>query len=136
MKLDGKTAIVTGASRGIGKALAIGFAQEGACVVVAARSVLKNDKKIEGTIYETTEAIKDSVGRAIPIRCDVADEASVIAMVKTAVTKFGHIDVLVNNAGVALPPSRCGNDPQALGNSAPGELDRGVHMHQSGYCPT
>jgi len=102
MKLDGKVAVVTGASRGIGKAMAIGLAREGARVVVAARSEYTKAGGIEGTILATAKAIEDLGGRALPVKCDVTDEASVTAMLETATAGFGRIDVLVNNAGVAF----------------------------------
>ena len=101
MKLKGKVAIVTGASRGIGKAIAIGFAKEGADVVVAARTELENEK-LSGTIHKTVEEIKVFGRRALPIRCDVTDENSVNEMVKKTIAEFGRIDILVNNAGVAF----------------------------------
>lgn len=102
MRLQGKTAIVTGASRGIGKAIAIGFAREGACVVCAARSEKKKDGGLAGTIHETVQAIERLGGQAIAVKCDVTDETGVNAMVKTAMDRFGRIDILVNNAGVAF----------------------------------
>lgn len=94
-------AIVTGASRGIGKAIAIGFAKEGADVVVAGRTESENEK-LPGTIYKTVEEIKASGRRALPIRCDVTDEYHVNDMVQRAIEEFGKIDILVNNAGVAF----------------------------------
>ncbi len=100
-KLQSKVAIVTGASRGIGKAIAIGFAQEGVRVVVAARSE-EERKELPGTIYKTAEEIQNMGGSALPIRCDVTDEASVNEMVQKTVAEFGRIDILVNNAGVAF----------------------------------
>jgi NAD(P)-dependent dehydrogenase (short-subunit alcohol dehydrogenase family) len=101
MKLKGKLAIVTGASRGIGKAIAIGFAKEGADVVIAARTELENEK-FPGTIYKTVEEIKVLGGHALPIKCDVTDEISVNEMVRRTISEFGRIDILVNNAGVAF----------------------------------
>jgi NAD(P)-dependent dehydrogenase (short-subunit alcohol dehydrogenase family) len=102
MKLEGKVAIVTGASRGIGKAIAIGFAKEGASVIVAARTEIEKDKNLPGTIYQTAQEIRELGGKALPVRCDVTDEASVVSMVEKALSEFGHIDILVNNAGVAF----------------------------------
>ncbi len=101
MILKDKVAIVTGASRGIGKAIAIGFAKEGARVIVAARSESENER-LPGTIYRTVEEIKAEGGVALPVRCDVTDENSVNEMVKRAVSEFGRVDILVNNAGVAF----------------------------------
>ena len=102
MKLTGKVAFVTGASRGIGKAMAIGFAREGARVVLAARSEVRKDSGLQGTIHETAESIAAIGGEALPIGCDVTDEASVSSAINTALSNYGQIDILVNNAGVAF----------------------------------
>jgi len=101
MKLRDKVAIVTGASRGIGRAIAIGFAQEGANVIVAARSEMEK-KELPGTIYKTVEEIQTFGRRALPLKCDVTDEASVNEMVQKTIAEFGRIDILVNNAGLAF----------------------------------
>ena len=102
MKLEGKVAIVTGASRGIGKAIAIGFAKEGASVIVAARTEIEKDKNLPGTIHQTAQEIGELGGKALPVRCDVTDEASVVSMVEKCLSEFGQVDILVNNAGVAF----------------------------------
>jgi citronellol/citronellal dehydrogenase len=102
MRLEGKVAIVTGASRGIGKAMAVGFAGEGAHVVLAARSVEKKEGGLEGTIHETAKEVEELGAEALPVRCDVTDEMSVAAMVEKTLSRFGRIDILVNNAGVAF----------------------------------
>lgn len=101
MKLGEKVAIVTGGSRGLGKAIAFGFSREGAKVVVAARTETDN-KPLQGTIHQTVAEIKALGLEALAIRCDVTDETSVGAMVEAARSKFGQIDILVNNAGVAF----------------------------------
>lgn len=98
-KLDSKVAIVTGASRGIGKAVAIAFAKEGAKVVVAARTE-EEGGRLPGTIHQTVEEVKAAGGEAIAVRTDVTDEQSVEAMVNRTIEEFGNIDVLVNNAGI------------------------------------
>lgn len=103
MKLFGKAAIVTGSSRGLGKAIAIGFAEQGANVVVAARS--ETEGKLPGTIYKTAEEIQALGYRALAVKCDVTDERSVGDMVQKVISEFGHIDILVNNAGIAYPYS-------------------------------
>jgi NAD(P)-dependent dehydrogenase (short-subunit alcohol dehydrogenase family) len=101
MKLQDRIAIVTGASRGIGKAIAIGLAKAGANVVVAARTEEENPQ-LPGTIHKTAEEIRILKRRALPIRCDVSSEESVNEMVEKVLNEFGHIDILVNNAGVAF----------------------------------
>jgi NAD(P)-dependent dehydrogenase (short-subunit alcohol dehydrogenase family) len=102
MKLEGKVAIITGASRGLGKAFAIDFAKEGADVAVAARTTTEG--KIPGTIYQTADEIKAMGRRAIPVKCDVTREESVNELIEKTLEKFGKIDILVNNAGVAWWP--------------------------------
>ena len=101
--MRGKIAIVTGASRGIGKAIALGYAREGATVVVAARSETAPNERLPGSIHETVDQIEALGGRALAVRCDVTDEASVNAMVETVLSRFGRVDVLVNNAAVDFP---------------------------------
>lgn len=99
MKLKDKVAIITGSSRGIGKAIAIDFAKEGAIVVIAARTETEQEK-LPGTIYATAEEIRASGGIALPVKCNVADEQSVEEMVNKTLDEFGKIDILVNNAAV------------------------------------
>lgn len=101
MGLQGKVAIVTGASRGLGKAIAVAFSQQGAGVVVAARTE-EAQEKLPGTIYQTAEEMKALGNNALAVRCDVTDEQSVNHMVQKTLEHFGHIDVLVNNAGIAF----------------------------------
>ncbi len=101
MELKDKVAIVTGGSRGLGKALALGLSKEGAAVVIAARTEEEN-RNLPGTIYKTAEAIKASGSEALAVKCDVTNEESVNRMVNLTLKSFGHVDVLVNNAGVAF----------------------------------
>jgi len=91
MELKGRTAIVTGAGRGIGRALALEFARQGANVACCARS------RIE--ICRTVALIKRGEGRAIPITTDITQEKEVVKMVEQVLEEFGQIDVLFNNAG-------------------------------------
>jgi NAD(P)-dependent dehydrogenase (short-subunit alcohol dehydrogenase family) len=96
--LEGKTAFVAGASRGIGATIAAALAREGAAVAVAARS--ENEGKLPGTVHSVAERISSSGGRALAVPCDVTEEDSVQAAVAAAVDEFGGIDILVANAGV------------------------------------
>jgi citronellol/citronellal dehydrogenase len=95
--LQGKTVFITGASRGIGRAIGLAAAREGANVVVAAKSNVPNPK-LPGTIHEVAQEIERAGGKALAVRCDVRDEAEIAAAVAAAVDRFGGIDVLVNNA--------------------------------------
>jgi len=95
--LHGKTLFITGASRGIGKAIGVAAAREGANVVVAAKSSVANPK-LEGTIHSAAAEIERAGGKALALKCDVRDEGEIQAAVAAAVARFGGIDVLVNNA--------------------------------------
>lgn len=103
MKLQGKVAIVTGASRGVGKNMALELAKEGCDIVVAARTEEVKDPRLPGTIFSTAEEIRALGRRALPIRTDVTDEESIDRMVKEALEEFGKIDILINNAGIMTP---------------------------------
>jgi NAD(P)-dependent dehydrogenase (short-subunit alcohol dehydrogenase family) len=97
--LSGKTAIVTGASRGIGKAISLALAQAGAKIIIAARSE-KESPSLPGTIYKTAEEIEDLGGHALPVRCDVTAIDEVENMVELTIGNYTTIDILVNNAGM------------------------------------
>lgn len=97
-RLDGKTAFVAGASRGIGATVAAALADAGAAVAVAART--EREGKLPGTIYSVAQRITERGGRALPVVCDVTAEDSVEAAVAATVEEFGGIDILVANAGV------------------------------------
>lgn len=96
-RLAGKTLFITGASRGIGKAIALKAARDGANIVVAAKTDVPHPK-LPGTIYTAAEEIEAAGGRALPCVVDVRDEEAVGAAVESAVAKFGGLDILVNNA--------------------------------------
>lgn len=102
MKLEGKVAIITGASRGIGKAIALALARAGADVVVAARTE-EEKGPLPGTIHKTADEIHTLGRRALAIKTDVTKEEEVEAMVRRTIEEFGGIDVLVNNAGINVP---------------------------------
>lgn len=103
--LKEKTIIITGASRGIGREIAIRCAMDGANVVVAAKTV-KPHPKLPGTIHSVADEIISAGGKALPIQVDVRDEKSVKRMIELAVSDFGGIDGLINNAGaIRLTPA-------------------------------
>jgi citronellol/citronellal dehydrogenase len=102
MSLKGKTLFITGASRGIGLAIAERCARDGANIVVAAKTDSPNPK-LPGTIHSAAEAIEKAGGQALPVVCDIRDEASVEAAVQAAVDRFGGIDIVVNNASAIFP---------------------------------
>ena len=105
MSLAGKTLFVTGASRGIGLAIALRAARDGANVIVAAKTA-EPHKHLPGTIYSAAEEIEKAGGQALPIVVDVRDEDSVRAAVEAGVERFGGIDICVNNASaISLTPT-------------------------------
>jgi citronellol/citronellal dehydrogenase len=97
MTLKGKTLFITGASRGIGLAIAKRAAADGANIVIAAKTTEPNPK-LPGTIYTAATEIEAAGGRALPLAVDIREEAAVLAAVAKAVETFGGIDILVNNA--------------------------------------
>ncbi len=103
--LKGKTTIITGASRGIGREIAIRCAMDGANVVVAAKTV-KPHPKLPGTIHSVADEIISAGGKALPIQVDVRDEKSVEKMIEMTISNFGGVDGLINNAGaIRLTPA-------------------------------
>jgi NAD(P)-dependent dehydrogenase (short-subunit alcohol dehydrogenase family) len=103
MELTDRVVIVTGASRGIGKALAIGLAARGATVVCAARTVTAELGGLPGTIHDTVAAIEAARGRALAVRCDIGEPDDIERLVATTADTYGRIDVLINNA---MAPTR------------------------------
>ena len=97
MSLAGKTLFVTGASRGIGLAIALRAARDGANIAIAAKTVTP-DPRLPGTIFTAAEDIEKAGGTALPIACDIRDEQSVEKAVADTAAKLGGIDILVNNA--------------------------------------
>src|SRR5436309_2199968 len=96
--MDGRVAIVPGASRGIGRAIALGLARAGCHVVIAAKSI-QPQEKLPGSIYTVAAEVEALGGQALPVQVDVRDEAQIEAMVARTLDRFGRVDLLVNNAG-------------------------------------
>src|SRR6187402_517881 len=97
MSLRGKTLFITGASRGIGLAIGLRAARDGANVVIAAKTAQAHPK-LPGTIYTAADEIERAGGRALPLVCDIRFEDQVERAVASAVDKFGGIDICINNA--------------------------------------
>ena len=102
-RLEGKIAIITGASRGLGQYCAVQYAREGVIVVVAARTEQVRNPDFPGTIHETARMIEEAGGESLPVVCNVGDTDSIQAMVDEVLNRYGRIDVLMNNAAVQPP---------------------------------
>ncbi|MET0312390.1 MAG: SDR family NAD(P)-dependent oxidoreductase, partial [Burkholderiaceae bacterium] len=97
MNLKGKTLFITGASRGIGLAIARRAARDGAHIALAAKSAVANPK-LPGTIHSAADEVRAAGGQALALKCDIREEDEVRAAVAATVDAFGGIDILVNNA--------------------------------------
>ena len=97
MSFDNKTILITGATRGIGKAIALKLAAEGANIVIAAKSVEENPK-LGGTIFSAAKEIEAAGGKALPVQCDIRFEDQIQNVIEKTIATFGGIDALVNNA--------------------------------------
>ena len=97
MSMQNKTVFITGASRGIGKAMALRLAKEGANIVIAAKSV-EEDPRLGGTIYSAAEEVEAAGGKSLAIQLDIRFEDQIQSAVHKAMDTFGSIDVLINNA--------------------------------------
>jgi len=97
MSLQGKRIFITGGSRGIGLAIALRAAQDGASVAIAAKTADPNPK-LPGTIFTAAKEIEDAGGVALPIQCDIRDEAQIEEAIRQTAEAFGGIDILINNA--------------------------------------
>jgi NAD(P)-dependent dehydrogenase (short-subunit alcohol dehydrogenase family) len=105
MPFTNRTILITGASRGIGKAMAIRLAKEGANIVIAAKSV-DEDPRLGGTIYSAAAEVEAAGGKALAVQVDIRNEDQIQIMVQQAVDKFGGIDVVINNASaIQLTPT-------------------------------
>jgi NAD(P)-dependent dehydrogenase (short-subunit alcohol dehydrogenase family) len=113
LTLDGKVALVTGSSRGIGKAIALQLAEDGADIVVCARSE-QSTEELPGSIGETAEAVRAKGRRCLALKVDVGDVDDLRRAVATTLRQFGRIDILVNNAGVISAGPFLGGEPAVL----------------------
>ncbi|HRD44111.1 MAG TPA: SDR family NAD(P)-dependent oxidoreductase, partial [Ferruginibacter sp.] len=105
MQFQNKTVFITGASRGIGKAIALRLAKEGANIVVAAKSTTENPK-LGGTIFSAAKEIEEAGGKALAVQCDIRDEDQIGISVEKAIAAFGGIDIVINNASaISLTPT-------------------------------
>jgi 7-alpha-hydroxysteroid dehydrogenase len=115
-RLAGRTAIVTGASRGLGAAIASALAAEGAAVGLAARTVRPGDDSLPGSVEETAETIRAAGGSALAVACDVTVDDDLVRLVGRVTAELGPVDVLVNNAAATVP-GRPGRRPPPLGSA-------------------
>ena len=110
--LDGRVAIVTGASRGLGKDIAVSLGREGATVVATARTENEGDSQIPGSLGRTVELIRAAGGTGSSMRCDVTRDEQIEETVAKTIEQFGHLDILVNNAGILAPGSLLDMQPR------------------------
>ncbi|MGZ8556815.1 MAG: SDR family oxidoreductase, partial [Chitinophagaceae bacterium] len=111
MSLKNKTVLITGASRGIGKAIALRLAREGANIVIAAKSVEEN-AKLGGTIFSAAKEVEKSGGQALAVQCDIRFDDQVQNVINKTIEKFGAIDILVNNASAISLTTTEQTDPK------------------------
>jgi NAD(P)-dependent dehydrogenase (short-subunit alcohol dehydrogenase family) len=134
-RLDGRIALITGASRGLGHDIAVGFAAEGAAVALAARTV-KPGSGLAGSLEETVAEIREQGGVAEPFACDVQVDDDLVAVVASAHERLGPIDILVNNAALTVP-GRPGAPPPTLPRSGtsptPGFLETPVKAYRRSF---
>src|ERR1700709_1142824 len=97
MSFQNKTVLITGASRGIGKAIGLRLAKEGANIVIASKSIEENPK-LGGTIFTAAKEMEDAGGQALAVQCDIRFEEQIDEVISKTVEKFGGIDILINNA--------------------------------------
>ena len=103
--LNGRTALVTGSSRGIGEYMAKHLARAGANVAIAARTTEVTDKRLPGTIHSVSDSIIESGGNSIPVQMNMRDPESIKTGINQTVEHFGGLDIIVNNAAILVPGS-------------------------------
>ena len=97
MSLQGKRIFITGGSRGIGLAIALRAARDGASIAIAAKTTDPNPK-LPGTIFTAAQEIENAGGKALPLQCDIRDEAQIVETINKAAAEFGGLDIVINNA--------------------------------------
>ena len=102
MSFSGKVVIVTGASRGVGKALAVALGRQGALVVCAARATDESPLRLAGTVDETARLVTEAGGVGLAVPCDLTSDSDIAHLFEATVERFGRLDVLVNNAAVTF----------------------------------
>ena len=123
-RLEGRVAIITGSSQGLGQYCALGYAKEGAKIAVVART----DDKFPGTIYHTADLINSSGGDALPIDCNVANEESIKQMTQQVLARWGRVDILINNAAINPPGANADIQEKHW------KLIYSVNVHGPFYC--
>ena len=111
MTFKGKTAFITGASRGIGRAIALELAKHGANIVIAAKSTVENPK-LGGTIFSVAKEVEETGSAALPVACDIRFEDQVQSAVEQAAARFGGIDILINNASAISLTDTLSTEPK------------------------
>ena len=129
--LKGKTLFISGASRGIGLAIALRAARDGANVAIAAKTT-EPHPKLKGTIYTAAEEVRSAGGKALPLVCDIRDEAQVMAAIEATIAEYGGIDICVNNASAISLTNSQGTDMKRF-DLMMGINTRGTFM-VSKYC--
>ena len=133
MSLKGKTLFISGGSRGIGLAIALRAARDGANIVIAAKTT-EPHPKLPGTIYSAAEEIEAAGGHALPLMVDIREEASVVEACKQTADKFGGIDILVNNAS-AIQLTNTENTPMKRFDLMHGVNARGTFVCTQACLP-
>jgi citronellol/citronellal dehydrogenase len=129
--LKGKTLFISGASRGIGLAIALRAARDGANVAIAAKTT-EPHPRLKGTIYTAADEVRSAGGKALPLVCDIRDETQVMAAIEATVAQFGGIDICVNNASAISLTTSQGTDMKRF-DLMMGINTRGTFM-VSKYC--
>ena len=133
MSLSGKRILITGGSRGIGLAIALRAAQDGASIAIAAKTADPHPK-LPGTIFTAAKQIEEAGGKALAIQCDIRDENQILAAVEKAATEFGGLDIVINNAS-AINLTNTENTPAKKFDLMMGVNTRGTFLTSQAALP-